>query len=133
MRRSLLKTLVGAFAFTAPVLIVPVAAVAGSSLAPIMTSWNHSKRSIDAMLAGRAPYDEAQVRQELQRFIATSSRVASGLNGTTAEGRNFAARFQTFAEDSRDVLGHVAEPTAMRASFRRVAGDCQSCHAQYNN
>jgi cytochrome c556 len=127
MRRILLRAFVGA-----AVLIAPVAAVAGLSLSPIMQSWNHSKRSIEAMLGGQTPYDEARLRQDLQHYIASSSTVAQHANGASAEARDLAARFDAFANDSRAALGTVSQPAAMRENFNRMVGDCQSCHAIYN-
>jgi cytochrome c556 len=128
MRRILLQTTLGAIA-----LIASAAAFAGISLSPIMESWNHGKRAIDAMLAGQAPYDEARVRQELQHYVASASSLARSIKGNTAEARDFAARFEGFANDSRSVLGSTSQPSAMRMSFSRIFGDCQSCHAIYNN
>jgi cytochrome c556 len=128
MRHILLRTIL-----SAAVLVVPGVAVAGITLSPIMASWNHSKRKIDAMLGGQTPYDEAQIRQDLQRYIASSSTVARSLGGGTAEARDFAARFKAFASDSRTALGSVSQPATTAANFNRVASDCQACHAIYDN
>ena len=138
MRLNSLRRIVRATAFVAsflvaPILTVPVTAVAGIALSPIMNSWSHSKHSIEAMLTGRAPYDEARIRQDLQHYVASASRVASGVNGNTAEGRDFAARFKAFANDSQTVLGQLGKPSEARAGFERVVADCQDCHATYNN
>jgi cytochrome c556 len=128
MQRILLRTIV-----SAAVLVAPDLAVAGISLSPIMESWTHSKRTIEAMLAGRTPYDEAQIGQDLQHYIASSSMVARDVKKGTAEARDFASRFEVFANDSRTTLGTVSQPSALRMSFNRMVGDCQSCHAIYNN
>jgi cytochrome c556 len=128
MRRIVSRTIL-----SVTFLAAPVTAVAGLSLSPIMESWNHSKRSIDAMLSGRTPYDEAEIRRELQRYVDNASRVAREVRGGTAEARDFAARFEAFANDSRSALGTVSQPAAMAARFSRMLGDCQSCHDVYNN
>ena len=128
MQRILLRMILGTV-----VLIVPMTAVAGISLSPIMESWNHSKRDIAAMLSAGKSYDEAQLRQELQRYIDSASRVSRGVRGDTADARDFAARFDTFANDSRSVLGKVGDRSAVTAGFNRMLDDCRSCHATYNN
>jgi cytochrome c556 len=128
MRRILLRIALGA-----AVLVVPMAAVAGISLSPIMQSWNHKKHSINAMLAGRTPYDEAQLRQDIQHYADSASLVAREVNGQTAQSRDFAARFAAFAHDSRSALGAVGQPSAVSARFNQMLGDCQSCHDIYNN
>ena len=128
MRPILLRTILGV-----ALLLVPVAAVAGISLSPIMESWNHSKRQIEAMLAGQAPYDEAQIRQDLERYIGSSATIAREMKGNTPEARDLAARFEAFANDGRSALGGVGQPSAVNESFQRMVGDCQSCHAIYNN
>jgi cytochrome c556 len=106
-------------------------ALAGISLAPIMESWDNDKRDLDALLAGRTPYDEAQIRQDIQRCVESSSLVARDGKKGTAEARDFASRFGVFANDSRTTLGTVSQPSALRMSFNRMVGDCQSCHAIY--
>jgi cytochrome c556 len=128
MRRIVLRIILGA-----GLLATPAAAVAAISLSPIMESWNHSKREIDAMLAGRTPYDAAQLRHDIQRYVESSARVARDMSGGSAEARDFAARFEAFANDSRDALAEVAQPAAMSPRFNRILADCRSCHAIYNN
>jgi len=127
MRLILSRTILGA-----AVLAAPVAAAAGISLSPIMESWNHSKRDINAMLGRRTPYDEAEIRQDLQRYADSASRLARDVKGNSAEARDFSARFDAFARDSRATLGAAGQPAAMRENFNRMLGDCQSCHAIYN-
>jgi cytochrome c556 len=128
MRRIVLRTIL-----SAAVLAVPAVAAAAISLSPIMESWNHSTRQIDAMLSGRTPYNEAQLRHAIQRYVESSTRVARDMNGGSAEARDLAARFEAFASDSRDALATVAQPAAMSARFNRIVADCRSCHAIYNN
>lgn len=115
------------------VLAVPITAVASLSLAPIMESWSHAKRGIDAMLSGRTPYDEALLGQDLQHYADSATMVARSVKGQTASARDFAARFEAFAHDSRSALAAVGQPTAVAARFRQMLGDCQSCHDIYNN
>jgi cytochrome c556 len=128
MRLILLRTILGA-----AVLAVPIAASAGISLSPIMQAWNHDRRSIQAMLSGRIPYDETQIRQELENYITNSSAAARNAHGGSAEARDFAARFDAFANDSRLALGAASQPSALRQNFDRMLSDCRSCHAIYNN
>jgi cytochrome c556 len=128
MRRILMRTALGV-----AVLAVPMAAVAGISLSSTMESWSHNKRKIDAMLAGRTPYDEAQLRQLLQRYVESSSMVARNITGQSAQARDFATRFEAFSNDSAIALGAVGHPPAMAARFNQMLGDCQSCHDAYNN
>jgi cytochrome c556 len=128
MRRIVFRTILSAV-----LLAAPAVAVAAIALSPIMDSWNHSKRGIDAMLAGRTPYDAVQLRQALQRYVQSATRVAGDVRGGTAAARDIAARFDAFARDSRTALGTVAQPAAMRVSFNRMLADCRSCHAIYNN
>ncbi len=128
MRHSLLRTIFGA-----AVLAAPVAASAGVSLSPIMDMWSHDRRDIAAMLTGRRAYDEARIRQDLQRYITSSSAVARDRRGGSAEARAFAARFDAFAEDSRAALGAAGQPSAVAARFDRMLADCRGCHAIFNN
>jgi cytochrome c556 len=128
MRPILLRTILGA-----ALLAKPISASAGISLSPIMESWSQTKRTVEAMLAGRTPYDEALIGQDLRRYITSSARVARAAAGGTAEARDFAARFDSFANDSRAALGSAGQPSAMRDKFNRMLADCQSCHAIYNN
>jgi cytochrome c556 len=126
MRRILLRATIGS-----AVLFAPVAAVAGIALSPVMRSWNHSRRAIDAMLEGQAPYDEAQLRQDLQRYVAGASLLARDERGKSGAARDVAARFAAFADDARRVLDTVGRPAAVTAGYERMLGDCQSCHAIY--
>jgi cytochrome c556 len=128
MQPILLRTII-----SAAVLVAPGLALAGIALPPIMSSWNQSKRRIETMFSGGTPYNEAQLRQDMQQYITSSSMVARDVRGGPAETRDFAARFEAFASDSRSALGSVSKPAAMRESFNRMVGDCQSCHAAYNN
>jgi cytochrome c556 len=104
MRFIILGTILGT-----AVLALSTAASAGISLSPIMQAWNHDKRSIQAMLGGRTPYDEAKLRQDLQSYITNSVAVVRNAPGGSAEARDFAARFDG------------------------MLSDCRSCHAIYNN
>ena len=128
MRHILLRTVLGA-----AVLSMPVAAVAGISLSPIMQSWKHRAHAVDAMLAGRQPYDEARMRQFLQHCIESASLLARDMNGGSAEARDLAARFTAFSDDSRSVLGKAGDRAAAAEKFNRMLSDCQACHALYNN
>jgi cytochrome c556 len=127
MRRILLRATLGA-----AIVVAPVAAVAGISLSPVMQSWNQSRRAIDAMLAGRIPYDEAQIRRDLQRYVDGASLLARDVKGNSAAARDVAARFAAFSDDGRRVLEKASQPSAVAAGFTRMIGDCQSCHAIYN-
>ena len=127
MRLILLRATLGA-----AILVAPVAAVAGIALSPVMQSWYHSGRAIDAMLAGQAPYDEAQIRQDLQRYVAGASLLARDERGNSTAARDVAARFAAFANDARRALDTVGQPAAVTAGFKRMLGDCQACHAIYN-
>jgi cytochrome c556 len=128
MRRILMRTALGI-----AVLAVPMAAVAGISLSSTMESWSHNKRAIDAMLAGRIPYDEAQLRQIFRRYVESSSMVARTITGQSAQARDLATRFEAFSNDSAIALGAVRQPAAMATRFNQMLGDCQSCHDAYNN
>lgn len=115
------------------ILSVPVIAAAGIALSPIMDSWSQTTHRIDAMLSGRRPYDAAALREAVSTYIDDAARVAHHVNGDSAEARDFAGRFQAFAADGRQALGSVGQPAAFRPHFDQLIGDCQSCHAAYNN
>jgi cytochrome c556 len=128
MRRTVLRTVLGA-----AILLAPGLAIAGISLSATMESWNRDRHKIDAMLAGQTPYDEALLRQDLQSYMERSSLLARDVRGGSAEARDFASRFEALANDSRSALGAIGQSSALRVSFNRMVGDCQSCHAVYNN
>jgi len=128
MRHILLRTILAT-----AVLFPPAAASAGVSLSPIMESWSHDKRDIEAMLTGRRPYDGRRIREELQRYIASAATLARAAHGSSAAARDFAARFDAFATDGRAALGTADDASATSATFDRMLGDCRSCHAIYNN
>ena len=128
MRRRILRTALGA-----ALMVVPGVAMAGIALSPIMQSWNHAKRHIDGMLSGRNPYDAATVQQDVTLYITDATMVANHVRGGSAQARDFAGRFAAFAADGRSALASVSQPAAFTARFSRMVGDCQSCHAAYNN
>jgi cytochrome c556 len=128
MRRIVLRAIL-----SAAILAAPAVAAAAISLSPVMESWNRNERAINAMLTGRTAYDAAQLRQDIQRYIDTSARLARDVRGGSAEARDFAARFEAFSNDSRNALGTVAQPAVMSARFNQMIADCRSCHAIYNN
>jgi cytochrome c556 len=108
------------------------AAMAGLALSPIMQSWNQQRHAIDAMMSGRSPYDEAAIRHAVKLYVADASAVAGHLGGTSAAARDFRGRFAAFAAQGRRALDSVGQPAAFRPNLRRIADDCQSCHAVYN-
>ena len=128
MRRILARTIL-----SATLSLVPVAAIAGLSLSPIMQSWSRDQRDIKAMLGGQRPYDQTELRLDVQRYMASAALVARNLRSGTPEARDFSARFRGFAADSRSALDNVGQPAAFRTTFTRLIGDCQSCHDIYNN
>jgi cytochrome c556 len=128
MRHSLMRTI-----FASALLAAPLATSAGVSLSPIMDLWSRDKREIAAMLGGRRPYDEALMRQDLQRYITSASAVARDRRGGSAEARAFAARFDAFAADGRAALDVAGQPSAVAAKFDRMLADCRGCHAIFNN
>jgi cytochrome c556 len=115
------------------IMSLPAIAAAGISLSPIMDSWRHATRTIDAMLAGRHPYDAAALGAAVTLYIDDAGRVARHIGGGSAAARDFADRFAAFAADGRQALGSVSDPAAFRPRFAQMIGDCQSCHAAYNN
>jgi cytochrome c556 len=114
-------------------LLVPGMAAAGVALAPVMQSWNHQRRQIDTMLAGDGPYDQKMVQAAMQRFAAEANAVSARIKGQSGSARDFAARFQQFARDANSAATSSATSAELGAHVQRLFGDCQACHAIYNN
>jgi cytochrome c556 len=128
MRTRILTAAVCAAAILAP----PVAVRAGQ-FASIMHDWRHNQRAIDAILAGQAPYDQAQLRQAMTAYIADAAALANRMDTGTEDGRDLRRRFTEFAAAGQQALGAVSQPGAFAVDFSVMKSGCQSCHAAYNN
>lgn len=116
----------------AGLILVPVAASAGVALAPIMRGWNQDRRQAEAMLAGDRLFDRAALDGALQRYVADATMISTRVTGQSAKARDFAARFQRFAQDAAALSHETGGPARLRPPFARLMGECRACHAIYN-
>lgn len=128
MQSSMART-----ALVAMALLTPSLAAAGVTLAPIMRSWNHARRRLDGMLTGSRPYDPAAVTAAIRLYVADAHEVSAHITGTSAAARDFAARFEHFARDAEAAGAASGTLAEFRPHAQRLMGDCQACHAIYNN
>jgi len=120
-------------ALVALALLTPSLAAANVALRPIMQRWNHSRRLIDAMLAGRQPYDPVTVTAAVRLYIADARTVSAHVTSKSAEAHDFAARFARFAQDAEAAGAASISVAAFRPHMQRLMGDCSACHAVYKN
>ena len=109
----------------------PVAA--GPTVRGTMHAWRANDRTVNAMLSGRAAFDEAAMRAALQAYAADAGRIAVAIDSRAAPARDIKRRFIAFQSDSQRALGDVARRDALRSDVARIASDCQSCHDAYKN
>ncbi|HTI03381.1 MAG TPA: hypothetical protein VL752_20740 [Acidisoma sp.] len=127
-----MKTVISKMILAAAIL-VPGTAFAGIALAPVMQSWNHDRRQIDAMLAGDRPFDQAAVAATIHTYVTDASMVAGHVSGSSPEARDFAARFRRFAQTAAASAKDSGSVARFRPHFEELVGECRSCHAVYNN
>ncbi|GAB0117335.1 hypothetical protein Acid7E03_14070 [Acidisoma sp. 7E03] len=114
-------------------ILAPGAAVAGLALAPIMRSWNHERRQVEAMLNGNRPYDQAAIAAAIRAYVSDASMVASHVNGSSATARDFADRFRQFAQTATIAGRNTQSAAAFRPHFAQLMSECSACHARFNN
>lgn len=112
-------------------LVAPPSAQAGD-IAHVMHSWRQTQNSVDAMLRGTAPYDQAQLRQAMAAYIADASRLAGRVNPATTDGQDLHRRFLDFASIGQQSADSVSRPDEFRTNFSEMKAQCESCHAIYN-
>jgi cytochrome c556 len=127
MRRRILMA-----SLAAAILAVPPAARAGE-VSAIMHSWRHNQHAVDAMLAGRTPYDQAALRAAMTLYIADASGLASHIGTGTADARDLKQRFTNFAAAGQQARGDISQPASFQADVSQIKSQCDSCHAIYNN
>jgi len=111
---------------------MPLAARA-SGVSGIMQDWRHNEHAINAMLAGRTPYDQAALRAAMTLYIADAGGLASRIVGSDADAVDLRQRFTNFAAAGQNALGDIAQPASFQADFSAMKSQCDSCHAVYNN
>lgn len=117
----------------ATAVLAPGAAAAAVALAPVMRSWNHERRQIEAMLNGNRPYDQAAVEAAVRTYVSDATMVASHVNGSSATARDFADRFKQFAHTAAIAGKNSSSAASFRPHFEQLMAECSSCHARYNN
>jgi cytochrome c556 len=128
MRRRL-----AAIGLSAAIALAPGALVAAPALRGIMHGWRSHARSIDAMLAGRQRFDEAAIRRDLENYAAEAGQVAAAVHAHSAQADDFRHRFATFQSSSQAALADLPHRRALKADFRHLISQCQSCHNSFNN
>jgi cytochrome c556 len=126
-----MKSVIGKMVLAAAIL-VPGVAFAGVALAPVMRSWNHDRRQIDAMLSGDRPFDQATVEAAIHTYVADANMVAGHINVDSASTRDFADRFRHFAQTAAAAAKDSGSAARFRPHFQQLMGECSSCHAMYN-
>ncbi len=119
-------------AVVALALAAPAAVEANSALRGIMHTWRRDLRTSDDMLSGRTPFDANTVRATLSAYMRDASRIATQINGQSADSRDIRRRFETLQADAQQALQHVGQPAVLRGDFHRIVSTCQSCHDAYN-
>lgn len=113
-------------------ILTPVAAYAGVALAPVMRSWNHERRQIEAMLSGNRSFDPAAVRAAIRIYVSDANMVASHVNGSSSTARDFADRFRQFAQTAAAADQASGSAAQFRPHFEKLMGECNACHARFN-
>jgi cytochrome c556 len=108
-------------------------ALAGPRLKPLMRQWKSEVARAEPMLAGAAPYDEAELRRVMNGFVADTQEIEAGLAGHSAEAAAFKGRFAQFRADAADVLASLASREAARGKFARLRRECAGCHDVFAN
>lgn len=114
-------------------LLTPSVAATSIALRPIMRSWNQAKRQMERMVAGRQPYDAAAIAEAVRLYVADARTVSAHVTRKSAESRDFAVRFERFAQDAEAAGAASATLAAFRPHMQRLMGDCSTCHAVYKN
>ncbi len=127
MRRQILTA-----SLSAAILAVPLAARA-NEVSGIMHDWRHNEHAVDAMLAGRATYNQVALRAAMTLYIADAGSLASRIGIGTADARDLRQRFTNFAATGQQALGDISQPANLQADFSQMKAQCESCHAIYNN
>jgi len=117
---------------SAAILAVPLAARA-NGVSGIMQDWRHNEHAVDAMLAGRTPYDQAALRAAMTLYVADAGGLASRMGGSDADAVDLRQRFNNFAATGQQALGDISQPASLQADFSQMKSQCESCHAVYNN
>lgn len=126
-RRVLLATIVIATVAT------PLIAEANSALRGIMKSWKQDDRATVGMINGRAVFDEAAIKAVLVTYIEDANRIASGINGQSADARDIKSRFVVFQANAQNALRHISQRAALQSDYKRIASGCSACHDLYKD
>jgi cytochrome c556 len=125
-------TLTAAFGLAlALALARPAAAAADPPLRAVMRVWRADARTARDMLAGHTAPDPAALRDILARYESDAGRITMTLGSGNAAARDIRARFARFATDAQGAQADLAAPARLAGDFRRLMGDCQSCHDLY--
>ena len=84
------------------------------------------------MLAGSQPYDPAAVTAA-SGFTSRMRARFPRISRQVSSAHDFAARFEHFARDAEAAGAASGTLAEFRPHVQRLMGDCQACHAIYNN
>jgi cytochrome c556 len=126
-----MKPLVAFLAVAA--VLASTAAVGALRLKPIMHDWKAKVASVEPMVMGGAPYDEAEVRRTLAALIGDTRDIEAGITGKSAQAAEIKSRFSQFEADASATLQALNAQDHAKTHFQRMRGDCRSCHDAFAN
>ena len=107
--------------------------MAAAGLKGTMKSWDGSARRIRSMMKGHSAFDEALVADALRTYAADAARLQAQIAGGDARAQDFKRRFAVLQTDAQTALSHQAQRATFANEISRVMGQCESCHAKYDN
>ncbi len=122
-----------ALAFAASLLLLPTMALPAQSLRETMRGWRVHTRSLAGMASNHARFSEVAARADLQALATAASELQAQLNASTADARDFKARFVALAASARALTPASSNFPAFRAQVAEIQSSCAACHDKYNN
>ncbi|MDR3374061.1 MAG: hypothetical protein P4L98_10065 [Ancalomicrobiaceae bacterium] len=109
------------------------AAFAASGLKTTMKSWKLDGTAAADMVAGRAAFNEAELRRILQTFVKDSQGFEARIKPSNAEATDLKTRFAKFEADSTAALAVAGQASQAKGRIATVLNNCKSCHDVHAN
>jgi len=98
-----------------------------------MRKWKAEITRVEPMLAGKEPYDEAELRGLLGALVADAREIQSGIAGRSAQALEIKSRFSQFEADASGALAALGARDAARSQFAHLRRECGACHDIFAN
>ena len=109
------------------------AAWASSPLKSTMRTWKANAATIDRMMNGASPFDQAEAGRIIQGFATDSRALAARVGGASAQAHDIKARFESFSLTAQAATGDASSRDKIKVQYSKLRADCRSCHDAYAN